>query len=186
MQRPKGELEMQFDCSKYDGLILIGSNLRESVWVSQSQIPGMRLNRLAGRMRENATVHQLLGVALTSALRAIPDHHVKKLVNDRAEGSKPRVLVQTFDHTFGDYVTSLPNVLSNRTAERALQFQLNRFTLTFDTPGDEQKTMIFTLQKWASLNVLSADDLHDESAFMPSLVSSMSGNVQRGGDHVKF
>jgi hypothetical protein len=177
---------MKFDIRTHDGTILIGSNLGESVWVSQSQIPGMRLNRLAGRMRENATNHQLLGVALTAALRAIPDHHAKKLVNGRAEGSKPRVLVQSFDHTFEKYITALSGAQSNLTAERALQFQLNRFTLTFDTPGDEQKTMIFTLQKWASLNVLTADDLHNESALLPSLVSSMSGNVQRGGNHVKF
>lgn len=32
---------MKFDIRKHDGVILIGSDLGESLFVSQSQIPGM-------------------------------------------------------------------------------------------------------------------------------------------------
>ena len=177
---------MQFDCSKYDGLIFIGSNLRESVWVTQSHILGSRSDiRTAGRMRKTAPNHTLLGVALTAALRGISDNHIAaKLIRGRSDRAKPKIMVRSFDPTFESYIRSLPFVQSNLTVERALQFQLGRFEISFDST-EQDRSLNFTLVKWASLNVLNADDIGDDTSLVPSLVSAMSSNRQSTGTGIR-
>ena len=157
---------MRFDTTTQEGLILLASDRRKGIWVSQSIFKKCNTVRQGGQLPTSASAHTLELVALCTALRSVTKSQACFLTqNAPCTVTKPRLLIVSADPTFADALRAMMTrdavtlatspIKAGRNFLSMAAHQLARFEVTLQTDTTQDDKSILVLRSWADQHIFS-------------------------------